>query len=322
MSDSPKLRIILGFATIYLIWGSTYLAIRFAVDTIPPFTLAGARFLLGGAALYGWALYRGSGRPQLRHWLYTLIIGLLMAVGGNGFVTWGEMTVPSGLAALIVSLVPFWIVLIDWLRPGGVRPNRWVIVGVLMGFVGMIFLINPTDLGGVAEIDKTGAAIIVLATMLWAMGSIYSRHAPQPDSHALSAGMQMLGGGTVLMLMGAFTNEWQALSIDTMSTQSVLSVLYLASFGTFAYGVYLWLMKTVPAAKVATYAYVNPVIALFLGHILAGEAVSDRTLVCSAIIIIAVLMVVKAKPARKEIGTQDQRVDTAAVDAEPCCDST
>lgn len=319
MSDSPRLRIILGFATIYLIWGSTYLAIRFAVDTIPPFTLAGVRFLLGGAALYGWAMYRGSCRPEPRHWIYTLILGLLMAVGGTGFVTWGEMTVPSGLAALIVSLVPFWIVLADWLRPGGVRPSRWVIAGVTLGFGGMLFLINPTDMGGIAEIDKGGAAIIVLATMLWATGSVYSRHAPQPESHALSAGMQMLGGGVVLLLMGAFTHEWQALDIDAVSARSALSVLYLASFGTFAYGVYLWLMKTVQPAKVATYAYVNPVIALFLGQMLAGESVSGRTLVCSAVIIIAVLMVVTAKSAGKETG---QEVARRVVDRDPCCDST
>jgi len=170
MPESSRTKIILGFACIYIIWGSTYLAIRFGVDTIPPFLMAGFRFLIGGALFYFWAMFRGVSSPKKAHWLPAIIIGALLAAGGNGLVTMAEKTVPSGIAALLVAMVPLYIVLIDWSRPKGTRPTWIVMSGVLLGFVGVAFLINPTGIGGLSEIDSFGAILVVLAGLFWALG--------------------------------------------------------------------------------------------------------------------------------------------------------
>ena len=177
MPGSLRAGVVAGFAAIYLIWGSTYLAIRLGVADIPPFLMAGVRFLIGGIAFISWAQYRGAKLPTARDWITTGIIGVLMAVGGNGLVTWAEQTVPSGLAALLVSMVPFWVVIADWLRPRGHRPRMLVVFGVVLGFRGVSLLINPADIAGARELDLVGAGAIVLASMLWASGSVYSRYA-------------------------------------------------------------------------------------------------------------------------------------------------
>ena len=233
--------------------------------------------------------------PTARDWITTGIIGVLMAVGGNGLVTWAEQTVPSGLAALLVSMVPFWVVIADWLRPRGHRPRMLVVFGVVLGFGGVSLLINPADIAGARELDLVGAGAIVLASMLWASGSVYSRYAHQPSSQALSSGMQMFVGGMVLMSMSAIAGELTNLRWALISGQAFGAWVYVAVFGTGAYGAYLWLLKASTPAKVATYAYVNPVMALFLGHAVAGESISDWTVECSVLIVIAVLIVVSSR---------------------------
>ena len=291
MQGSSRTAIVAAFAAIYLIWGSTYLAIRLGVATVPPFLMAGVRFLVAGLAFMAWAKYRRAARPTARDWLTTGIIGVLMATGGNGLVTWAMQTVQSGLAALLVSMVPFWVVMVDWLKPQGRRPATRVVVGLVLGFTGVALLINPGDVG-MREIDAFGALTIVLASMLWASGSIYSRHAPQPTSQALSSGMQMFGGGVVLLGLSAATGEVAQLEWASVSNTALAGWVYVTVLGSVAYGSYLWLLKASTPTKAATYAYVNPVIALILGYLVADESLSPRTIGCSALVVLAVLMVV------------------------------
>ena len=281
MSRPSRLAILAGFAAIYVIWGSTYLAIRLAVESIPPFLMAAARFLLAGAAFIGWATYRGAQRPAPWHWVTTGVIGTMMAAGGIGLVSWAIQTVPSGLAALLVSMVPFWIVLIDWLKPGGHRPAARIVLGVVLGFAGVALLVDPADVSGGRQIAVGGAAAILVGSILWAGGSVYSRHAPQPASQALSSGMQMFGGGVVLLTLSVGSSEMTRFEWASISHVALAGWVYFIVMGSVAYGSYLWLMKASTPHKVATYAYVNPVIALFLGYVLADESLSAWTIGCS-----------------------------------------
>jgi len=292
MCHSPRLSLVAGFAAIYLIWGSTYLAIRFGVAAIPPFLMAGVRFMVGGMALMTWAAYRGTSWPTVHHWIATATVGLLMAVGGNGLVTWALQTVQSGLGALLVSMVPFWVVVADWARPNGDRPSGRVIAALGLGFAGVALLIDPTNIAGVREVNLVGAATIVLASLLWAGGSVYSRYAPQPASQALSSGMQMFGGGVMLVVLSAATGEMARFDLTAVSAAALGAWAYVIVFGTVAYGSYLWLLKATSPTKVATYAYVNPVIALGLGYLVLGETLSAWSVGCAAIVLVAVLIVV------------------------------
>jgi len=295
MSKNLRIKIVIGFTAIYLIWGSTYLAIRLGVETIPPFLLAGTRFLTGGFLLYGFMRLRGVEHPSPSHWLPASIIGLLMAAGGTGLVTWAETMVPSGLTALLIAMVPMWIVLADWSSPRRTRPTPLVIVGLFLGFAGITLLINPTDIGGPGEINKVGALVIVIATISCAIGSIYSRHAHQPRSKVLAVGMQMITGGAGLMLASVLSGETATFDLHAVSLVSWLSLGYLAFIGSIAYVTYLWLLSVTNAAKAATYAFVNPVIALALGSLVAGETMNSWTLACAVMVIIAVILIITGK---------------------------
>ncbi len=306
MTPAPRLALVAAFAAVYVIWGSTYLAIDRGVAEIPPFLMAAVRFLAGGLVFVAWAAYRGAARPTARDWLATAVIGLLMAAGGNGLVSWALQRLPSGMGALLVSMVPFWVALADWLRPRGTRPPARVIVGLVLGFAGVALLVNPADLAGARGIDPIGAGTVVVASLLWAAGSVYSRHAPQPASQALSSGMQMLGGAAALAAMSLASDEAAGLDLRTVSATALGAWAYVAVFGSVAYGCYLWLLKASTPAKAATYAYVNPVIALLLGYFLANEALTAWSLGCSAIVVVAVLLVVSR---RAEVGGGGDRRD-------------
>ncbi len=302
---ATKTQIILGFATIYLVWSSTYLAIRFVVETIPPFMMAGVRFLLGGVMFLFWAKLRGAVGPQKKHWLPAALIGLGLIVGGNGGVSWAEQVVPSGLTALMIAVVPLWIVLADWIRPGGKRPNRITTIGLALGFAGLVLLINPLNLTANREIDSLGALVLVLATMSWATGSIYSRYASGPKSQILGVGMQMLIGGLALILISALSGEFADFSLSQVSLKSLLAFVFLTTIGSFAFGVYIWLLKASTPAKVATYAYVNPVLALVLGTVFASEPFTLWTFGSSLIIVTAVIIIVNSKKAPQEAKPED-----------------
>lgn len=315
----------LAFAAIYLIWGSTYLAIRFAIETLPPFLMAGARFLVAGALLYLWARLRGEERPTAANWRATAILGGLLLLGGNGLVSWAELRVASGPAALLVSTIPLFVVLLEWLGPRPIRvgpPSRLVGVGVLAGFAGIVLLIGPGDLLG-ERIDLVGAGALVFAALSWSVGSTISRRLPQPASPILGTAMQMLAGGALLLGVGAGLGEISRLDPATVSAESLFALGYLIVFGSLAaFTAYVYLLQSVAITKVATYAYVNPVVALILGWALAGEELSPRMLLASAVILGAVMLITtrrrapRAKAAERveqQIGPQTGRT------AEPSC---
>ena len=287
--------VLLAFATIYVVWGSTYLAIRFGIETIPPLFMAGVRFCIGGTLFVGWAIARGAERPVASLWRPAALVGLLMITGGIGVVTWAEQFVPSGLTALLIAMVPLWVVLIDWARPGGSQPGRVVFFGLVLGLVGMTLLVNPTGIGGVGEVDPVGALALVLATLSWAAGSIYSRNARQSSSQVIAVGMPMMIGGVILLGVSALSGELRQVNVGLMSWRSVMALAYLIGPGSLAYAAYLFLLRASTPTKAATYAYVNPVIALILGAAVGGEQVSTWTLTCSAVIIMGVIAIVPAK---------------------------
>ena len=295
MLRSVRPLVLLAFATVYVVWGSTYLAIRFGIETIPPFFMAGVRFCISGALFVGWALARGAQRPAASLWRPAALVGALMVAGGIGGVTWAEQFVPSGLTALLIALVPLWVVLIDWLRPDGAYPGLAVFVGLIIGLTGMALLVNPTSVGGGGEVNPIGALALVGATLSWASGSVYSHYVRQSSSQTLAAGMPMLSGGLILLAVSGVTGEFAAVDTSAMTWRSLLAVGYLIGPGSLAYAAYLFLLQASTPTKAATYAYVNPIIALLLGALLGGEHVSGWTLICSTVIITGVVVIVTAK---------------------------
>lgn len=294
MSDSrgtlraPMLQVAIALGAIYLIWGSTYLAIRFAIETIPPFLMASARYLTAGAMLYGWSRLRGAPRPRLIHWRSAVILGGLLLLLGNGGVVWAEQRVSSGLAALLVSTEPLWIVLFVWMREYG-RPAGRVLLGLLLGFAGLVLLVRPSSSGG---LDPLGVAAVMVASVSWAWGSLYGRRAKLPSSPLLGTSMQMLGGGGLLFLASALTGEPARLHLAAVSARSLLALAYLVIFGALiAFTAYVWLMRVAPPVLVSTYAYVNPVVAVFLGWALAGEPITRGTLIAAAVILAGVALI-------------------------------
>ncbi len=298
MRDNPASRaqIIAAFASIYLVWGSTYLAIRYAIETIPPFMMGGIRFLVSGAMLYAWARYRGAPKPTRLHWRNGVIAGGFLLLGGNGAVVWAEQFVPSGLTALLVSILPFWLVIIEWLRPPHRRPSTVVVVGLVLGFIGIVVLVGPGNVGGHGDIRPLGALVLILGSLSWAIGSFWSRDAELPRSGLLTTGLEMLGGGALLLIVGAVSGELSRLDIHHVSRASTIGLLYLITFGSLlGFTSYIWLLDKVSPARLGTYAYVNPVVAVLLGWGIAGEKLSIRTGVAAAIVICAVALITTAR---------------------------
>jgi drug/metabolite transporter (DMT)-like permease len=284
--------LVAAFAAVYLIWGSTYLAIRFAIETMPPFLMAGMRHFVAGIILYTYARWRGAPRPNGPNWKSTAIIGILLLFGGNGGVVWAEQYVPSGVTALMVATVPLWMVLADWLRPRGTRPTAGVVLGVLVGFAGMVLLVRSGGDKADVTIRPLGAVVLTLACLWWSIGSVYSRHAPLPKSPLLTTAMEMLAGGAVLLIFGACAGEFGKLHLSQVSLKSAASLAYLTVFGSLiAFSAYVWLLQVSTPARVGTYAYVNPIVAVFLGWLLASEPLTARMLVAAAIIVMGVVII-------------------------------
>lgn len=295
-THASRAQIIAAFASIYLVWGSTYLAIRYAVETIPPFLMGGLRFLISGALLYAWARYRGAERPTRIHWRNALIAGGFLLLGGNGAVVWAEQFVPSGLTALLVSILPFWLVIIEWVRPPRKRPHGAVLVGLVLGFIGIVVLIGPADLGGHGDVRPIGALVLILGSLSWAIGSFYSRDAELPKSGLLTTGMEMLCGGALLVIVGLLSGELSQFDIHRISGASAAGLIYLITFGSLiGFTSYIWLLDKVSPARLGTYAYVNPVVAVILGWAIAGEKLSVRTGIAAAIVICAVALITTAR---------------------------
>ncbi len=295
-----KLKIWIALLTIYTVWGSTYLAIRFAVETIPPFLMAGTRFLLAGVVLYIWRRLAGDPAPTRGQWLRAAVVGLLLLLGGNGLVSLAEQNVASGIAALIIGSVPLWMTTIEALRPGGVRPNYLGIIGLLIGFGGIALLVSPSlSSANPASSQSLGVITLLFAALFWSLGSIYSRHAHLPDSSLLSTAMEMLAGSAGLYLAGTLTGEWHQLVLSGITARSWLSLLYLVLFGSMVgFTAYAWLLRNAPVSLVATYAYVNPLVAILLGSLFAQETLTLHILF-SALIIIGSVVLISASPRLK-----------------------
>lgn len=294
MADAPsRIKIAAAFAAVYVIWGSTYLAIYYAIQTLPPFLMAAVRFLIAGALLYGWSIMRAPRRPTATEWKAAAVVGGLLLLGGNGAVVWAEQMVPSGIAALMIAVTPCWMVLLDWLWHGAERPGGRTVIGLVLGFGGIVLLVGPAALtGDVGAIHPVGALVLVLGSLSWAIGSLYSKRAPSPPGALLFTAMQMLCGGALLLVMGTVTGEFSALDPAAVSWHSILAVLYLIFFGAIVgYSAYVWLLRTVSPASVSTYAYVNPIVAVLLGWAIAGEVMTLRMGVAAVVIIVGVAMI-------------------------------
>jgi Permeases of the drug/metabolite transporter (DMT) superfamily len=300
IKNNPKRSLavlIAAFAAVYIIWGSTYLAIKYAIETLPPFLMAGVRFLFAGGVLMLWArLSKDYEPPQRVHWKTSFIVGTLLLLGGNGGVVYAEYYISSSLAALLVATEPFWIVLLSWLWLKGSRPNLKTILGIALGFFGVWLLIGGQDAGGAGmsagSMQFFGAIAVILAAMLWAMGSIYGLRAPVPRSSLLTAGMQMFSGGLVLLVVSLIMGEWSGFSLAQVSARSWLGLVYLMIFGSLiGFTAYSWLLKNAQPAMVSTYAYVNPIVAVLLGWLIAGETFTTQALIGAGIIVGSVVLI-------------------------------
>jgi drug/metabolite transporter (DMT)-like permease len=280
-----------ALVVVYLVWGSTYLAIRVAIETLPPMLMAATRFLIAGAILA--AIGRRSGeRPGREQWWAAAVVGTLLFLGGNGGVVWAEQRVSSGVAALIVATVPLWMALIGWVALGE-RARPLAVAGLVLGFAGTALLVRPS---GEGSVDLVGAGALVGASVAWAVGSLYARRAPLPRAPALSAGMQLLAGGAALGLAGILGGELSRVHAAGVSRSSLLAFAYLVVFGTLvAFPCYAWLLRSAPTTLVSTYAYVNPVVAVALGWGLADEPVTPLTLLAGGIVLASVAMIVSAR---------------------------
>jgi drug/metabolite transporter (DMT)-like permease len=300
----------LAFAAVYLIWGSTYLGIAFALEAFPPFILGGLRFVLAGSALYVWARWQGAPRPQLIHWRSAVALGVLFFVCGNGSVSWAEQTVPSGLTAVLVAVVPIWAVLLEWLKPGGERPSGGTMTGMVLGFGGVALMMLPGQALTSHPIGLAGPLVLVVASLLWACGTLYSRSAPLPASTPLVAAMEMLCGGIALLLLAVVTGEWRDFAPQAITPKAGLAFLYLFTFGSLiGFTAFAYLAKVTTPVKVSTYAFVNPMVAVFLGWLLAGERLSARTLMASLAIVAAVVVIVVSRGARGRLPARQQKPD-------------
>jgi drug/metabolite transporter (DMT)-like permease len=291
--NSPSaLAIWAAMLAVYIVWGSTYLAIRFAVETMPPFLMASVRFLVAGSVLYTWRRLKGDPAPTRIEWRSAAIVGLCLLLGGNGGLVWAEQRVASSIAALLIGATPLWMALIDALRPGGQKPSMQTVLGIVIGFCGIALLINPTQAAGsMGSVDLVGAVILLGAAFSWSAGSLYSRKATLPASPLLGTAMEMLVGGAALLLFGVLVGDVGRLHLRAIAPASWLGLGYLIVFGSWiGFSAYTWLLRVAPTPLVSTYAYVNPVVAVALGFLIADEPLTVRSLLATAIIVGAVIL--------------------------------
>jgi drug/metabolite transporter (DMT)-like permease len=282
----------LAFAALYTIWGSTYLAIKFAVETIPPYLMSGGRFIVSGVILYAVARLTGSPNPTRREWRDGAIVGTLLLTCGNGVVGWAEQMVPSGITALLVASVPIWMVLIDWARPHGKRPTLVVTIGLLVGLAGVGMLAAPGSTPAEKPGMILGAVMLIVGSIAWAAGSIYSRQSARPASAQMSTAVQMITGSVTLILVAVLMGEPGRFDVDAVTMKSFLAWAYLVTFGAIiGFTAYAYVLRETTPAKASTYAYVNPAIAVLLGWAFANEPVTARTLIGAGIILAGVAMI-------------------------------
>jgi drug/metabolite transporter (DMT)-like permease len=303
------LRIAAALGIVYVVWGSTYVAIAIALQTLPPFLMASARFLLAGSLLYAWAAPRVPFAIDATDWRHAAIVGVALFLGGNGGVVWAERTVPSGVVALVVATIPLWMALIERIIVGGrLRPQA--IAGLVLGFAGLFVLVDPSR---PESLDLRGCAVAFGASLAWASGSLYARHARIRTPAVLSSGMQMIAGGAALAILAVARGEPASFEAASVSTASFVAFVYLIVFGSWlAFTAYVWLLRAAPTSTVATYAYVNPVVAVVLGWLFLSEPVTARTVAAGAVIVVAVALIVSTRPVDTSVAQ-----GTAALDPSP-----
>jgi drug/metabolite transporter (DMT)-like permease len=287
-----KTKIWIALIALYIVWGSTYLGIKVAIETIPPFFHAGIRFLISGVILVIWQRSVGQAMPTRKQWISVAIIGNLLLLGGNGLVSWAEQFIPSGIAALIIGTVPIFLVIAEALRPGGVKPNWQAILGIIIGFAGIYVLVGPTKETSGMALNTFGVIALLTACLLWTLGSIYSKSADIPKSILMSTGAQMLMGSIGLFIVSGLTGELSGWDITAVSSRSIYGVLYLIFIGSLiGFVSYGWLLQNAPISLVATYAYVNPIVAVLLGFWFGNEPLEPRIWLATAIIIGSVIFI-------------------------------
>ena len=298
-----KTKIWLALLALYIVWGSTYLGIKVAIETIPPFFHASVRFLISGIILVVWQRSVGQEMPTRKQWVSAAIIGTLLLLGGNGLVSWAEQFIPSGIAALIIGSMPMFLVVAEALRPNGVKPTWRAIVGLLIGFAGIFILVGPAEISGSStKLNPFGVIALLGACVTWASGSVYSKTADLPKSSLMNTGAQMLMGSVSLMIVSLLTGELHGWDITAVSSRSIYGLTYLIFVGSLVgFASYGWLLQNAPISLVATYAYVNPIVAVFLGNWIGDEPLEPRIWVAAAIIIGAVIFInTRSKPQIKK----------------------
>lgn len=302
MAGPKKLRIVSAFAALYIIWGSTYLGILFAIQSIPPFLMAGVRYLLAGSIMFGIARAQGVRRSTIRDWINAAIVGACLILVGNGGLTIAEKYIASGLASLIVATVPIYMILLGWLSGMSARPRPIVWLGLVGGFAGVALLLGPALRfpSDDANHPAIGMSILLFSSFIWSVGSLYSRRATRMGSSPfLAAAQQMLCGGALLLLTSVLTGEWLGFHPGRVSMLSVGAFVYLVLIGAVVgFTAYIWLLHNCDPSKVATYAYVNPIVAVLLGALFAGETLTLRTLIAAALIIGSVALVITLQQLR------------------------
>lgn len=301
VDSPPRTLVVAAFAAVYLFWGSTFLGIKVAMETIPPFLMAGSRFFLAGVLLYGWARWRGAGRPTRRQWVHAAVVGCLLLGVGNGAVTYVEQTLPTIIAALIISTTPVWLVILDWLH-GGPRPRALTLAGLLMGMAGVVCIAAASHTHIQEPTGHLNVVILIAATLSWAYGSVWSRQADKPASPLLMVGMQMITAGLALTLVAVGFGEPRGLDPAAFSQRSILAWSYLLVAGSLiGFTAYIWLLQVTSTARVATHAYVNPVVAVILGIWLGNETLSTNAALGGGLVVVSIVLILgpfRTSPAR------------------------
>ncbi len=292
----PRAQLMGAFFLIYVAWGSNFLAIRYAIETIPPFLLMGVRSLLAGLCLYAWGRVRSGEAPTLAHWRAALPVGILLFLGCHGLLAWAQGRVPSGVAALAMATLSIWMTLLDWLWAGAARPGLPVWIGLGLGLVGLAVLVGPGSWSG--AVDILGLVVIQASALSWALGSIKARRSHLPKAVVLSTGMQLIAGGASLLVVALLSGEVRSFDPGAVSMRSVAGFAYMVvAASILAFTAYVWLLRVSTPSLVGSYAFVNPLVAVFLGAAVGGEPVTARTALAAVLILAAVAAILSGKRA-------------------------
>lgn len=290
--DSKLFVVTIALLAVYLFWGGTYLGMKIAIESMPPFIMAGARFFLAGSILFLIGRWKGAALPSAAEWRGAGIVGALLLLGGNGVVAWAQLKVPSAIASLLIATVPLWILVFNWIGGSKQKPTTGVMGGILFGLAGIAVLVVHPERTGNQGIDTIGILALLFASICWAVGSLYSRHAKLPSSPVMATALQMIIGGSLLGIASLFLDDWTKLHISEITLRSWIAFGYLVGFGSIvAYTSYIWLLKNAEPSLVSTYAYVNPIVAVFLGWLIADEQLTSQTLIAAVMIIAAVAII-------------------------------